>query len=114
MVDAAMRKIRRFTPEEDARILRMRAEGETLAAVAAAVGRPNAASIFERLKVLRRDPNEDRRISRHLHHTASTSIPPEVIAERDRAFACSQDLTAVLLGDPLPGRSALDRRMRRE
>jgi hypothetical protein len=36
--------------------------------------------------------------------------PAEVIAERDRALYAPQSLTAMLLGDPLPGRSALDRR----
>jgi hypothetical protein len=41
-------------------------------------------------------------------------IPPEVQHERDRALAAPRDLTAILLGDPLPGRSALDRRMGKE
>lgn len=36
-------------------------------------------------------------------------VPPAVAAERDRAFALPLNLSARLLGDPLPGRSALDR-----
>lgn len=36
--------------------------------------------------------------------------PPEVLADLERRRALRpRDLTAVLLGDPLPGRSALDR-----
>lgn len=38
-------------------------------------------------------------------------VPPHVLAERDAIIAASpRSLTAALLGDPLPGRSALDRR----
>ena len=36
--------------------------------------------------------------------------PPEVIAEAARAYAAPRDVTAVICGDPLPGRSARDRR----
>ena len=38
-------------------------------------------------------------------------IPPAVIEDRDlRQTLAPRDLTAILCGDPLPGRSALDRR----
>jgi hypothetical protein len=36
--------------------------------------------------------------------------PPEVIAEAMRAYAVPRDVTAMVCGDPLPGRSAWDRR----
>ena len=36
--------------------------------------------------------------------------PEEVIAERDHAIAAPRSLSAVAFGDPLPGRSAPDRR----
>lgn len=36
--------------------------------------------------------------------------PAHVIAERDRALYGPRSLTSVLLGDPPPGRSALDQR----
>jgi len=36
--------------------------------------------------------------------------PEEVIAERDYAIAAPRSLSAIAFGDPLPGRSALDRR----
>lgn len=39
--------------------------------------------------------------------------PPEVIAERDIALSQQTSLTALVFGDPPPGRSALDKRMSR-
>ena len=36
--------------------------------------------------------------------------PEDVIAERDHAIAAPRSLSAIAFGDPLPGRSALDRR----
>lgn len=44
-------------------------------------------------------------------HTFQRAPPPEVLAERDAALANHVEVTAVLMGDPAPGRSALDRRM---
>lgn len=39
-------------------------------------------------------------------------IPISIIAERDRAMSYEiRDITAALMGDPLPGRSALDKKM---
>lgn len=35
--------------------------------------------------------------------------PDELIAERDECMARSRSLTEILMGDPLPGRSALSR-----
>lgn len=40
----------------------------------------------------------------------SRAPPDHVIEERDRALAGTRDLSAIAFGDPLPGRSALDRR----
>lgn len=36
--------------------------------------------------------------------------PPEVIAERDRAYGCQPTVGMLLFGDPPPGRSAAERR----
>jgi hypothetical protein len=36
--------------------------------------------------------------------------PPDVAAERDRAYGAPQGRTAELMGDPPPGRSALEKR----
>lgn len=37
-------------------------------------------------------------------------VPTEVLAERNRAYAAPVSLTAMVMGDPLPGRSALEAR----
>lgn len=45
------------------------------------------------------------------HSAASVTVPKDVLFERDRVMSTTpRNLTAVLCGDPLPGRSALDRR----
>jgi hypothetical protein len=44
-------------------------------------------------------------------HVTQTDRPPEsVIEERDRVFAVAETFEQHYFGDPLPGRSALDRR----
>lgn len=46
-----------------------------------------------------------------IHPTQFVRIPDEAIAERDHRMTLEQQsLTALLMGDPLPGYSALDRR----
>lgn len=48
--------------------------------------------------------------SAHMVQSSSAHIPPDVLDDRDRrADLLPRDLTAALQGDPLPGRSALDR-----
>lgn len=37
-------------------------------------------------------------------------VPRNVLTEREKVIRASQSLTAILMGDPLPGRSALDRK----
>lgn len=37
-------------------------------------------------------------------------VPPDVLLERERATRADVSLTAAILGDPLPGRSALDKK----
>jgi hypothetical protein len=43
-------------------------------------------------------------------HAAAHDPPPEVAAERDRAYGAPQGRTAELMGDPPQGRSALAKR----
>lgn len=40
----------------------------------------------------------------------SPTVPAECMEERERALAAPMSLTALLMGDPAPGRSALDKR----
>jgi hypothetical protein len=44
--------------------------------------------------------------------TLFRQAPPEVLAERDAAWASEVTPNIVVLGDPLPGRSALDAKLR--
>ncbi len=44
------------------------------------------------------------------HRTEANVIPFEVLAERDKAMKANLTFGQIYLGDPLPGRSALDRR----
>ncbi len=54
----------------------------------------------------RKDPDEPRH-----HHATSRHEPPWcVLAERDAAAFAPRSLTALMLGDPPAGRSALDKR----
>ena len=45
-----------------------------------------------------------------LHLECRAELPAEVDAERNAALAAERSPAAVLLGDPLPGRSALDKK----
>jgi hypothetical protein len=40
-------------------------------------------------------------------------VPPHVKQEMERATAAPQTITALVLGDPLPGRSAWDKKLKR-
>jgi len=46
-----------------------------------------------------------------VHGTRVVTVPDHVLAEREQCLARPRDLTAAIAGDPLPGRSALDRKM---
>lgn len=53
----------------------------------------------------------EERKSRYPRYHDFVNVPPEhVLRERDACLYQPQTLTAELMGDPLPGRSALDRR----
>lgn len=45
-----------------------------------------------------------------LHLECRAELPADVYAERNAALAAGQSPIAALLGDPLPGRSALDKK----
>lgn len=52
---------------------------------------------------------------KRIEYVKKTYIPEAVLAERDRrAREVHRDLTAMIMGDPLPGYSALERRERGE
>lgn len=63
----------------------------------------------EGTRLARRKLIEDRRSVHAYRRLVRNPIPDEVVvAERDARLAVPQSLTARIMGDPLPGRSALD------
>ncbi len=69
----------------------------------------------ERDRAMRRENNNviaEMRAAGVLAPAYSKQPPDHVIAERDAAIAAPRGMSAIAFGDPLPGRSALDRRGR--
>jgi hypothetical protein len=104
----AMVKNKRWTPEEDRDVMRMSYSDFQL--------------IHDRTK---RAIESRREYINNGYRTKSLKLgdivkpaerpPPAVLAERDHRMAIApRDTTAAILGDPLPGRSALDRRIMEE
>ena len=93
-----------WTVEEDAQLLRLRAEGKTFLTIAHRLGRRQR-SCAEHYALLCGEPaSGDYGGVRH-------EPPPSILAERDACLSYGHvSLTAAICGDPLPGRSALDRR----
>jgi hypothetical protein len=110
----------------------MRADGASFPAITAALAQAgieiSCVAVTGRHRWLTMTP-EEREVRRALHlanrraqeaavvkerverRVASPRPSPEQLYDRDQRLALSpRSLTAALLGDPLPGRSALDRR----
>jgi hypothetical protein len=62
------------------------------------------------MRALRRRFSEETELGHPI--TLFRQAPPEVLAERDAAWASELTPNIVVLGDPLPGRSALDAKYR--
>lgn len=62
----------------------------------------------------RRLAAERRALNAHGHVVMPKDIPVAVLIELAQAATRPRSLTAAILGDPLPGRSALDRRMQED
>lgn len=77
-------------------------------------GRPRkyatAAEAREAARHQRREYYLNHRSTVSVHEYIAPPPPFHVIAERERALMAPRDLTGLLMGDPLPGRSALDRK----
>lgn len=120
-----MSRGRKWTDEEVAALLKLKTNSMPLRTLALRLGRTTT-SITEKLRLInmtqhdrqkRRDRINMHRYGRYAmktHHIVAAPRPaPDALAERDiRLSIAPRDLTAVLLGDPLPGYSALDRRQR--
>lgn len=99
------RSYKMWTEREYRDAKRFLAQGWSYQQIAARFGRsPDAVQ-----KRLRADPTRFRTIL-HGDVVAPPSVPESVEADRDeRAMLEPRSLTALICGDPLPGRSALDK-----
>lgn len=108
-----------WSPEEDAAILAFREKGLTTREIRMKMTKRTEAAIKNRLTILRvgldviRKRQRERRASKRkafpINHVVEPRIiiPPEVLADRDRRSAAARSLTAVICGDPEPGRARL-------
>lgn len=92
------------------------AEGHSIREVGRRVGASHS-GIYRRLNPEHRLQTNERAVSAYHASTGATAdvdrarnqIPEHVSEERKRAASGGRSLTAEILGDPLPGRSALDK-----
>lgn len=91
-----------LTPDEIHTAQLLRREGKTLGAIARRLGRGRE-TIRDACKGLGRVV---------IHDVQAVAVPDHVLVEREQRLARQpRDLTAAIVGDPLPGSSALDRKM---
>lgn len=114
---------RLWTKEETEAALRMKKEGRSPAEIAETLSRTPSSVISridfvtmpaERRQKVRDRINEYQRSFRAVGLVTIHCRPSvDLLEERDRLLSLPRPLTAELMGDPLPGRSALDRRQQR-
>jgi DNA-binding CsgD family transcriptional regulator len=89
-----------LSPDEIQTARLMRREGKTIAWIARKLKRSRAAI------------GDACRGAAHINDVHVVAVPAHVLAERDARLALDpRNLTAAFAGDPLPGRSALDKKM---
>jgi hypothetical protein len=109
--------MRRWTVEETERACRLRAAGRTVREIARLLGR-SAGSVDDRFRWINM-PEEERQIRRQQkqgnrprrqesHVNRFRRAPDDVVAARDAVAALELTSNMIVLGDPPPGRSALD------
>jgi hypothetical protein len=107
-----------WTPAETEIAERMKAAGHSFSEIGERLGRSRKAVQLKFL-YLRRTP-EERRVCRGktVYRPSRTGMfiqvsnrpTPEQIAERDARFSKDRTISQLIMGDPLPGQSALDKR----
>jgi len=108
-----------WTDEQKKLAVKMREDGHRYVDIAPHVGKTKeAVSSYFQYHNRSEEQRERRRETANIRARGGEEVEapwgrpsPEMLAERDRCFALGpRDLTAALLGDPLPSRSALERR----
>lgn len=97
-----------WSPEDWARALSMRNVGATYLQIAEEL-RTNVGRVATKFNTIRAAHKRKLNPERQRLPAAGAQPASDVRAERDYATRGTQSLTASLLGDPLPGRSALDK-----
>lgn len=116
-----------WTKEQDETMARMLAEGAKLPAIAEAIGRTAVAikcrrrylslSVEQRSeenrawKAANRPAGSRKSVRGRVAPPADRFLPPGALEDAQRRLYAPRSLTAVLCGDPAPGRSALDRKL---
>lgn len=96
-----------WTTDEYYYAMRMRADGFTYPQIAKRLGR-TLPSVSDRLRL-----SIDR--SQKFDQQFRIEVPEYVLREREERYSAPyRNATAELMGDPLPGQSALDRRAQKE
>jgi hypothetical protein len=100
-----------ITKEELQKAYHLREEGFSWGDITNALGRTNDRAIRDRLRRELGMPIA-RRTNIRIHSSGPRHDPPTQAAldERERAYAGEQTFSQMHFGDPLPGRSALDKR----
>jgi hypothetical protein len=112
-----------WTAEDDAQLLMLRAEKKPYKEISAIMGRTVNAldgryryikkseaarrSEMERKNEMRR---ENRRAAFRNYPTDPATVPDDVLQDRNARITTPKTITAILLGDPPPGWSSLDRK----
>jgi len=108
-----------WTPEKLAILKQMDARGCSATAIAAAVGAPRVSLVEYRLYTLgnpdaRANPRAERIVPADPSVLAARAARSEISARREARDMERGVLTALVFGDPLPGRSALDQMRARQ
>lgn len=107
------------TPENRSKAVAMRADGAKVADIAKALGASDTTVFYwlnpgkekdrrERKNAIRRQATEDRNAKANPRFVTSPRFRPDV-TKLPPVPADTRDLTAKFCGDPLPGRSVLDK-----
>ena len=110
-----------YTPEDDALLNKLRAEGTPYKKIAEIMGR-TVDSLDRRYRIINFSPakllarqekhNLNRRLNREIRNVADdpSRTPEAVLIDRAARATAPKTLTQIFCGDPAPGWSALDRR----
>lgn len=117
--------MRLWTDEEWQKVVTLRAEGRDLEYIAGCIRRtvrqirekirwvemPESKRAERRARINSwRNANNEYKSVKHIDQNSASKATPSMLAERDQRMLAPRSLTAMFMGDPSPGFSALDRK----